>query len=78
MTDRWTGVFFAEKAFIPLLLKEADGLKTIINLSSIGAQFSAGYGSSYQTTKLAVNRLTEHTFSEYKDAGLVSHMYLQT
>lgn len=69
--DILIGIFFAEKAFIPLLLKGEH--KTIINMSSITAQLSGGWGSAYQTSKLAVNRITEHTFAEYKEEGLVSY-----
>ena len=74
LTFQYLGVFFAEKAFIPLLLKN-DGLKTVINMSSIGSHLSGGWGSAYTTTKLAVNRLTEHTYAEHEQEGLVSHNF---
>lgn len=55
------------RAFLPLLRKTSNGLKEILNLSSIGAHTMSPGGSGYCTTKLAVSRFSEFTSSEYPD-----------
>lgn len=67
------GVYWVTKALLPLLLKKNDGLKTVINLSSIGAHGLRNGASSYQTTKLAVLRFTEFLCAEYAEKGLLAY-----
>ncbi|KAK4542411.1 hypothetical protein LTR36_006868 [Oleoguttula mirabilis] len=61
------GVYHMTRAFLPLLLKTRNGLKEILNLSSIGALFAMPGGSGYQPGKLAVLRFSEFTNIEYPD-----------
>lgn len=66
------GVYYTTRAFLPLLLSTPAGLKTILNVSSIGAHppHIPG-GSAYQTAKLAVLRFGEFVMTEYGDQGVV-------
>lgn len=66
------GAFLVIRAAIPLLLKKNDGLKTILNVSSIGAHIVMPGGSAYQSNKLALIRLTEFINGEYGNQGLHS------
>lgn len=66
------GPYLLTRAFVPVLLGTEGGLKTILNVSSIGAHVVMPGGSSYQTTKLALLRLTEFTQVEYADKGLLA------
>ncbi|KAF1996393.1 NAD(P)-binding protein [Amniculicola lignicola CBS 123094] len=59
------GVYLVSRSFIPLVL--ASPTKIIVNLSSIGAHFTHSGASSYQTTKLAVLRLTEFIAVDYPE-----------
>lgn len=61
------GVYHTLHAFTPLLLRTSDGMKQVVNLSSIGAHNTTPGGSGYQGTKLAVTRLTEHLTVEYPE-----------
>lgn len=61
------GVYHMTRAFLPLLLKTPDGLKEILNLSSIGANVVMPGGSGYQPGKLAVARFSEFTSAEYPE-----------
>lgn len=61
------------KAMLPILLADESSLKTIVNLSSIGAHMSTPGGSAYQTTKFALLRLTEFLNAEYGDKGLIAY-----
>jgi NAD(P)-dependent dehydrogenase (short-subunit alcohol dehydrogenase family) len=65
------GLYYACHTFIPLLLKSPDGLKTIINVASVGAIVLTPGGNSYQLSKAAVLRLSEFIAVEYKDQGLI-------
>jgi NAD(P)-dependent dehydrogenase (short-subunit alcohol dehydrogenase family) len=63
-------VFLMLHAFLPLLVQtgEEAGAKThVVNVSSIGAVVLAPGASAYQTSKLAVVRLTEFVEMEYGD-----------
>jgi NAD(P)-dependent dehydrogenase (short-subunit alcohol dehydrogenase family) len=60
------------RATIPLLLKKPTGLKTILNVSSIGAHIVMPGGSAYQITKLALIRFTEFINAECGEQGLLS------
>lgn len=64
------GVYLMTRSFLPLLL--AGGLKTVVNLSSIGAHLAAPGASAYQSTKLAVLRFTEFTDAEYGARGILA------
>lgn len=52
---------------MPLLLKTANGLKEILNLTSIGALKAMQGGSSYAPGKLAVLRFSEFINVQYPD-----------
>ncbi|KAF5720967.1 oxidoreductase short chain dehydrogenase reductase family [Fusarium mundagurra] len=64
------GTYLSARYFIPLLLKSAT--KTIINLSSVGAQIIRPGASAYQTSKFALCRFTEFIDKEYYEQGLVA------
>ncbi|KAH8669036.1 hypothetical protein BX600DRAFT_511080 [Xylariales sp. PMI_506] len=66
------GPYHVMRAFIPLLL-DSDGDKTIINVSSVGAHIVVPSFSAYETSKLAVLRLTEFASVEYGDQGLLAY-----
>lgn len=67
------GIYTVTKALLPLLLKNNDSLKTLLNLTSSGAHLITPGFSSYQTTKLAVLRFTEFLCSEYASQGLLAY-----
>lgn len=60
------------QAMLPLLLADEQGLKTMVNISSIGAQMIAPGASAYQTNKFALLRLTEFLDVEYAEQGLLA------
>lgn len=67
------GPYLFLHAFLPLLVGTAEKNKTIVdvvNLTSIGALMAMPGFSSYQTTKLAICRLTEFVATEYGDKGV--------
>ena len=64
------GTYLMTRAFLPLLLK--GGEKTIVNMNSMGAFVTRPGASAYQTTKLAMLRLTEFTFAEYGAKGILA------
>lgn len=74
----WTinvrGPYLMTRSFLPLLLKSRnpDGLKTIVNVSSIGAHICRPGASAYQTNKFALLRFTEFIVSEYAAQGVVA------
>ena len=63
------GVYLVTRAFLPLLLK--DGMKTILNTSSIGANLIMPGASGYQVGKLAVLRFGEFVNAEYGHQGII-------
>lgn len=67
------GPFLLTRAFMPLLLSSASGLKTIINVSSIGAQFANSEGSAYKLSKLALLRFGEMIAEEHAKEGVVCY-----
>lgn len=67
------GQFLTWKAMLPLLLADDSSLKTMVNLSSIGAQMSTPGASAYQTAKFALLRLTEFLNAEYGERGLIAY-----
>lgn len=67
------GQLMVWEAMLPLILADDSSLKTMINLSSIGAQMSTPGGSAYQTAKFALLRLTEFLNTEYGERGLIAY-----
>lgn len=65
------GPYLCARAFLPLLLKGGD--KTIINISSIGALITMAGASGYQTTKLALLRLSEFLSMDYAGQNLLCY-----
>lgn len=65
------GTYLMTRAFLPLLLRSDDGQKTIVNVNSIGAHLVRPGASAYQTSKLAILRLTEYLVVEYGAQGLL-------
>ena len=70
MTINVKGPYLMIRAFLPLLL--ASELKTLINVASVGAHLVTRGNSSYQTSKLAVMRLTEFVAEEYGKEGIIA------
>ncbi|KAI1426499.1 putative short-chain type dehydrogenase [Xylaria sp. FL1777] len=71
MTVNIKGPYLVMRALTPLML-ETGGLSTFVTISSVGSQLrNAGY-SAYQTSKLAVLRLTEFLHAEYSAKGIVA------
>jgi NAD(P)-dependent dehydrogenase (short-subunit alcohol dehydrogenase family) len=66
------GVYHVTKAFLPLLLETKDGLKIVVNASSIGAFHLRPGASSYQSSKTAVMRFTEFIQVEYGKQGILA------
>lgn len=70
------GLYLACRAVLPLLLATAAdgtvGNRTIVNLTSIGGILLLPGMSGYNTSKLAVCRLTEFLALEYADEKLVT------
>ena len=64
------GPYLIARATLPLLLK--SDLKTLINISSVGAHCVTPSGSDYQTSKLALLRLTEFIAQENADKGIIA------
>ncbi|KAF5596427.1 glucose 1-dehydrogenase 2 [Fusarium subglutinans] len=71
LTANVYGPYLIARALAPLLVKSK--LKTIINISSVGAHLVSPTLSSYQISKLALIRLTEFISVEYADKGIVSY-----
>ncbi|KAI0451572.1 hypothetical protein F5B21DRAFT_486483 [Xylaria acuta] len=65
------GPYLVMRALVPLML-EADGLKTFVTVSSVGAHCRSPGLSAYQTSKLAVLRLTEFLDAEYSGKGIIA------
>lgn len=65
------GVYLMTRSFLPLLLKGSG--KTILNLTSGGAHVLTPGGSAYQTSKLAILRLSEFTNAEYGAQGILAY-----
>ncbi|KAL8713872.1 MAG: hypothetical protein Q9220_002018 [cf. Caloplaca sp. 1 TL-2023] len=64
------GIYLTTRSFLPLLL--AGDRKTILNITSAGAHNATRGASAYQTSKLAILRLTEFTNVEYGEQGVVA------
>jgi NAD(P)-dependent dehydrogenase (short-subunit alcohol dehydrogenase family) len=59
----YRGIYWVTKAFLPLVLKSE--LKTVLNLSSIGALLLVPGASAYQVSKFAILKLTEFFNVDY-------------
>ncbi|EXK30501.1 hypothetical protein FOXG_16956 [Fusarium oxysporum f. sp. lycopersici 4287] len=64
------GTYLSARYFIALLLKSSA--KTIINISSVGAQIVLPGASAYQTSKFVLCRFTEFIDKKYYEQGLVA------
>ncbi|KAL9576264.1 MAG: hypothetical protein Q9212_007244 [Teloschistes hypoglaucus] len=64
------GTYLMTRSFLPLLLKGSG--KTILNVSSGGAHVVFPGASAYQTTKMAILRLSEFTNTDYGKQGIVA------
>ena len=71
----YRGLYWMTKAFLPLLLRSDNeaGLKTMVNLSSMGALSLRPGGSAYQTTKFAILKFTEFVMAEYAVQGVLCY-----
>ncbi|KAK3720777.1 hypothetical protein LTR37_003440 [Vermiconidia calcicola] len=67
------GTFNVVRYFLPLLLNTKHGLKTIINVASIGALRVGKGASSYRTTKFALLRWTDALNTDYGEQGLLAY-----
>lgn len=67
------GQFLVCHAMLPLLLADDSSLKTMVNISSIGAQMCNPGASAYRTARYAILRLTEILNVEYGDKGLIAY-----
>ncbi|KAH8646567.1 hypothetical protein BGZ60DRAFT_553679 [Tricladium varicosporioides] len=66
------GVYWMSKALLPLMLK--GGEKTIVNLSSVGANRLDAFGASgYCVAKFALHRFTECLMVDYAKDGLIAY-----
>lgn len=65
------GVYLVTRAFLPLV-RQSEQTKTIVNLSSIAAHVMTPGASAYQTTKLALLRLTEFMALENGEKGVTA------
>ncbi|KAF2099350.1 NAD-P-binding protein [Rhizodiscina lignyota] len=72
MTVNIKGPYLVTKAFIPLLLRTSNGLKTVLNAASVGLHTVRAGGSGYQGSKLWVMRFGEYLMKEYGDQGLLA------
>ena len=66
------GPYLVTRAFLPLLLKTDGGYKTILNVSSVGANLISPGASGYQSGKLALLRFGEFLNTDYADEGVIS------
>ncbi|OKL57839.1 hypothetical protein UA08_07190 [Talaromyces atroroseus] len=65
------GPYLVTRAFLPQML-ERGGEKIIVNLCSIAAHLRSPGGSAYQTSKLAVLRLTEFLDVDHGPDGILT------
>jgi NAD(P)-dependent dehydrogenase (short-subunit alcohol dehydrogenase family) len=65
------GVYWVTRELLPLLL-EGEG-KTIVNISSVGAQSLSLGASGYQSTKFALLRFTEFICAEYASRDILAY-----
>ncbi|KAI1169678.1 NAD(P)-binding protein [Nemania sp. FL0916] len=65
------GPYLVMRALVPLML-DSEGPRMFVSVSSVGAHLTSPMFSSYQTSKLAVLRLTEFLDAEYSDKGILA------
>ncbi len=65
------GPFLIARGFLPLLFKGRE--KTIVVLSSVGAQFTLPGGSAYETSKQAVLKLNQYLTLEHQSEGILAY-----
>lgn len=68
----YRGVYWVTNALLPLLIETADGLQTIVNVSSTGAHNLSDGASAYQASKNALLRFTEFICVDYADKGILA------
>jgi NAD(P)-dependent dehydrogenase (short-subunit alcohol dehydrogenase family) len=61
------GTYRVTKAFLPLILSSKNGLKIVVNLSSVAAHNIRPDSSAYGISKFAILRFTEIPAAENKD-----------
>lgn len=64
------GIHLVCRSFLSMLLKSE--LKTILNVTSLGAHLTMHGASAYQSGKLALLRMTEFLMTEYGEQGLIA------
>lgn len=69
------GVYLMARSYLPHLFSRPAGLRTIVNLTSIGAHLVIPYMSSYNSGKLSVCRFTEYLQAEYATEGLIAFSF---
>ena len=67
------GTFNVARYFLPVMLNTNKGLKTIINISSIGALTVRKGASGCRSTKLALLPWTEFLNADYGEQGLLAY-----
>ena len=69
----YRGIYWMTKSFLPLLLDEGQGqgLKTIVNVTSIGAHNLSYGASAYQCSKSATIKFGEFVMAEYGLKGVL-------
>ncbi|KAI0398978.1 putative short-chain type dehydrogenase [Xylaria palmicola] len=72
MVTNVKGPYLVMRSLIPLML-EAEGLRTFVTVGSVGALLRTPGASAYQTSKLAVLRLTEFLHADYSNKGILAY-----
>ena len=67
------GMFLMSRAFIPILLQNKDGLKTLINITSIAGLTKIASQSAYGITRFMTMRFSEYCNAGYGDQGLLTY-----
>lgn len=69
------GVYLVSRAFVPLMMQSRtpDGLKTMVNISSVASHNLRLNASAYGTSKWAVLKLTEFLLAELAGDGLLAY-----
>jgi NAD(P)-dependent dehydrogenase (short-subunit alcohol dehydrogenase family) len=65
------GTYLMTRSFLPFLQKK-DGLKTITNITSVGAHMLIPTMSAYNNAKHTLIRLTEYLQAEYAEDGIIA------
>lgn len=67
------GPYLICRSFIPLLLARPEGLKTIVQITSLGGLATGPGASGYQMTKTAIIRFNNYLRIEYGSKGLLAY-----